>query len=73
MTKQDSLLKFPGKIIDVLPNTTYRVQLSENDHVILAHLSGRMRKNKIRCLEGDEVEVEVTVYDLSKGRIVYRK
>jgi translation initiation factor IF-1 len=72
MTK-DSLLSFPGKIIDVLPNTMYRVKLDQNDHVILAHLSGRMRKNKIRCLVGDEVDVEVTVYDLSKGRIVYRK
>lgn len=70
---KDSLLSFPGKIIDVLPNTMYRVKLDQNDHVILAHLSGRMRKNKIRCLVGDEVDVEVTVYDLSKGRIVYRK
>lgn len=70
---KDSLLSFPGKIIDVLPNTMYRVKLDQNDHVVLAHLSGRMRKNKIRCLVGDEVDVEVTVYDLSKGRIVYRR
>lgn len=72
MAKED-LIKFPGKVTEVLPNTTYRVKLDDNGHEILAHLSGKMRQNKIRVLAGDSVEVEVTVYDLTKGRIVYRK
>jgi len=72
MAKED-LLEVSGKVVEVLPNTTYRVKVDEYEHVILAHLSGRMRKNKIRCIVGDDVDVEVTVYDLSKGRIVFRR
>jgi translation initiation factor IF-1 len=72
MAKED-LIKFPGIVTEVLPNTTYKVKLDDNGHELLAHLSGRMRQNKIRVLAGDSVEVEVTVYDLTKGRIVYRK
>jgi len=60
-----------GKVVETLPNTTFRVKL-ENDHIVTAHISGRMRKNYIRILTGDEVKVELTPYDLSKGRIVYR-
>lgn len=72
MAKED-LLEVSGKVVEVLPNTMYRVKIDEHEHTVLAHLSGKMRKNKIRCLVGDVVNVEVTVYDLSKGRIVYRK
>ena len=70
MTKQD-ILEFKGKVIDLLPNAMFRVEL-ENGHVVTAHISGKMRKNYIRILTGDKVTVEMTPYDLSKGRIVYR-
>ena len=70
MVKEDSI-EMSGVVVDTLPNTTFRVKL-ENDHVITAHISGRMRKNYIRILTGDRVVVELTPYDLSKGRIVYR-
>ena len=60
-----------GTVIEVLPNTVFRVKL-ENDHVITAHISGRMRKNYIRILNGDSVTVEMSPYDLSKGRITFR-
>ncbi len=60
-----------GTIIETLPNTLFRVRL-ENDHVVTAHISGKMRKHYIRILTGDKVTVQLTPYDLSKGRIVYR-
>lgn len=60
-----------GTVVDTLPNTTFKVEL-ENGHVVIAHISGRMRKNYIRILTGDTVTVELTPYDLSRGRIVYR-
>ena len=65
-------IEMQGKVIEVLPNTVFRVQL-ENDHVITAHISGKMRKNYIRILTGDKVKVEMTPYDLSKGRITFRE
>lgn len=61
-----------GTIIEALPNAMFRVEL-ENGHKILAHISGKMRKNFIRLVPGDKVIVELTIYDLTKGRIVYRK
>jgi translation initiation factor IF-1 len=64
-------LEMEGTIIDTLPNTMFRVEL-ENGHIVTAHISGKMRKNYIRILTGDKVKVELTPYDLSKGRIVYR-
>lgn len=70
MSKGDHI-EMEGKIIDALPNTTFRVELT-NGHVITAHISGRMRKNYIRILTGDTVTVELTPYDLTKGRITYR-
>ncbi len=70
MSKED-LIEFPGTILELLPNATFRVQL-ENGHTILANTSGRMRKNRIRVLAGDKVTVEMTPYDLSKGRITFR-
>ena len=71
MAKQD-LIEMDGIVIETLPNTTFRVKL-ENDHVITAHISGRMRKNYIRILTGDKVKVAMTPYDLSKGRIIFRE
>ena len=70
MSKEDSI-EMSGVVIETLPNTTFKVKL-ENGHVVNAHISGRMRKNYIRILTGDEVVVELTPYDLSRGRIVYR-
>lgn len=71
MAKED-LIEFKGVISEILPNAMFRVTL-ENEHVILAHMSGKMRKNRIRVLQGDTVIVEMTPYDLSKGRIIYRE
>ena len=70
MTKQD-LLEFRGKVTELLPNAMFRVRL-ENKHEVLAHAAGKLRKNRIRVLNGDEVMVEVTPYDLTKGRIIFR-
>ena len=64
-------IEMQGTVIEVLPNTVFRVKL-ENEHVITAHISGRMRKNYIRILNGDSVTVEMSPYDLSKGRITFR-
>lgn len=70
MSKQD-VMKMKGQIIEVLPNALFRVKL-ENDFVIIGHISGKMRKNNINVLLGDRVEVEMTPYDVSKGRISFR-
>ncbi|MCA1773505.1 translation initiation factor IF-1 [Vreelandella aquamarina] len=70
MAREDHI-EMDGVIVDTLPNTMFRVEL-ENGHVVTAHISGKMRKNYIRILTGDKVKVELTPYDLSKGRIVYR-
>ena len=70
MAKED-LLEFEGTVNELLPNATFRVTL-ENGHVVLAHTSGKMRKNRIRVLVGDKVNVEMTPYDLTKGRITFR-
>jgi translation initiation factor IF-1 len=70
MAKED-LIEFGGTVTEVLPNAMFRVKL-ENEHEILAHTSGRMRKNRIRVLTGDRVTVEMTPYDLTRGRITYR-
>ena len=68
---QKEVIKLTGKVVESLPNTQFRVEL-ENGHKIIAHMSGRMRKNFIRLVPGDRVEVELTPYDLSKGRISFR-
>ena len=70
MTKQD-FLEFKGKVTELLPNAMFRVKL-ENDHEVLAHTAGKLRKNRIRILTGDNVLVEITPYDLTKGRIIFR-
>ncbi|AKI97908.1 translation initiation factor IF-1 [Kosmotoga pacifica] len=72
MADKNDVIKMEGTVLESMPNATFRVEL-ENGHVILAHISGRMRKNFIRLIPGDRVVVEVSIYDLSKGRIVYRK
>ncbi len=68
---KEELLEFEGTVEEILPNTMFRVVL-ENGHEVLAHSSGKMRKNRIRVLAGDKVTVEMTPYDLSKGRITFR-
>jgi translation initiation factor IF-1 len=70
MAKED-VLEFPGIVTELLPNATFRVKL-ENDHEIIAHTAGKLRKNRIRVLAGDKVLCEMTPYDLTKGRLVYR-
>jgi translation initiation factor IF-1 len=70
MAKED-IIEFSGEVIEVLPNAMFRVKL-ENDHVILAHISGKMKKNRIRVLAGDSVNIEMTAYDFTKGRITFR-
>jgi translation initiation factor IF-1 len=68
---KEELIKFQGKVIEILPNAMFRVQLDQG-HLILAHISGKIRKHRIRILAGDSVTVEMTLYDLTKGRIVHR-
>ena len=70
MAKQE-FLEFRGKVKELLPNAMFRVTL-DNKHEVLAHTAGKLRKNRIRVLVGDSVLVEVTPYDLSKGRIIFR-
>ena len=69
---KEELLEFPGIVTELLPNATFRVKL-ENGHIVIAHTSGRMRKNRIRVLIGDKVIIEMTPYDLTKGRIKFRE
>ena len=70
MSKEE-ILEFKGKVAEILPNAMFKVE-QENGHSVLAHTAGRMRKNRIRVLVGDEVLVQVTPYDLTKGRITFR-
>jgi translation initiation factor IF-1 len=71
MAKEDTI-KLEGEVIDVLPNATFKVKL-ENGHTVLSYVSGRMRQYEIRILMGDRVELEMTPYDLNRGRIIRRK
>lgn len=68
---KEELLEFSGTVLERLPNAMFKVQL-ENGHEVLAHTAGKMRKFRIRVLEGDKVDVEMTPYDLSKARIIFR-
>jgi translation initiation factor IF-1 len=68
---KDDVIEFEGKVIEALPNATFKVELP-NGHVVTAHISGKLRLNYIRILPGDHVTVEVSVYDLTKGRITWR-
>ena len=71
MAKED-VLEFSGTVTELLPNAMFRVVKLDNDHEILAHTAGKMRKHRIRVLAGDRVNVEMTPYDLTKGRITFR-
>ena len=70
MPKEDHI-EMEGTVVDTLPNTMFRVEL-ENGHVVLAHISGKMRRHFIRILRGDKVTVELSPYDLTRGRLIYR-
>ena len=71
MASQKEVIELTGKVVEALRGTQFRVEL-ENGHIIIAHMSGKMRKNYIRLVPGDKVEVELTPYDLTKGRISFR-
>lgn len=71
MAGQKEVIKMVGKVVEALPGTKFRVEL-ENGHSIIAHISGKMRKHYIRLVPGDKVEVEMTPYDLTQGRISFR-
>lgn len=70
--EKDNIIEMEGKILDVLPNTQFIVEL-DNGHQVLAHVSGKIRMNNIRILPGDKVTVEMSTYDLTRGRITYRR
>jgi translation initiation factor IF-1 len=72
MARED-LIEVEAKVIEVLPNTKFKVELVQNGHIVLAHVSGKIRMNNIRILPGDKVTVELSPYDLSRGRITYRR
>ncbi|MCR5705813.1 MAG: translation initiation factor IF-1 [Acholeplasmatales bacterium] len=70
--ENDNIIEMEGKVLDILPNTQFKVEL-ENGHQVLAHVSGKIRMNNIRILPGDKVTVELSTYDLTRGRITYRR
>ncbi|MBN2267972.1 MAG: translation initiation factor IF-1 [Acholeplasmataceae bacterium] len=72
MARQD-LIEVEARVIEVLPNTKFKVELIQNGHIVLAHVSGKIRMNNIRILPGDKVTVELSPYDLTRGRITYRR
>lgn len=69
---KDNVIVVEGEVIENLPNTLFKVKLSNSDKVILCYLSGKMRKNYIKILPGDKIRAEITQYDLNRGRIIYR-
>ena len=71
LAKDENVIEFEGKVVETLPNATFKVQLP-NGHIVTAHISGKLRMNYIRILPGDRVTIEVSVYDLNKGRITWR-
>ena len=73
MAKEDDVIKMDCEVLDVLPNAMFRVKSIENEHELIAYLGGKMRKRRIRITLGDTVEVELSPYDLKKGRITYRR
>lgn len=72
MAKEDNVIEMEGRVLEILPNTQFIVKL-ENDHQVLAHVSGKIRMHNIRILPGDRVTVELSTYDLTRGRITYRR
>eukprot|EP00900_Chrysochromulina_parva_P022290 jgi/Chrpa1/4695/Chrysochromulina_OHIO_Genome00015251-RA len=73
MKEQKDVLELEGIVLEAMPNANFRVQLDDTEQVILAHISGRIRKNSIKILVGDKVTCEISPYDLTKGRITFRK
>ena len=71
MSKSDDVIEFEGQIVDVLPGQSFKVEL-ENGHLVVCYTSGRLRKNRIRLVLGDQVRIEMTPYDMTKGRVTYR-
>ena len=69
---KDNVFELKGRVLEVLPNSMFRVQLEENGHLLLAYSSGKIKQNRIKILTGDLVTVEISAYDLSKGRVMYR-
>ena len=69
---KEDVIEVAGLIIDKQPNTFFKVKVNDSEHIVMATISGRMRRNRIRILVGDRVDVEMSPYDLSKGRIIYR-
>jgi translation initiation factor IF-1 len=72
MAKDDNTITVSGKVLELLPNATFRVEIQETKHNIIAYLGGRLRQNNIKILMGDTVDVEMSAYDLNRGRITYR-
>jgi translation initiation factor IF-1 len=72
MAKNSELIEITGAVEEVLPNSTFRVKVTNMDHQILCYMGGRLKKNKIKIILGDQVKIEVSPYDLTKGRIVFR-
>lgn len=72
MAKEDNVLRLSGRVDEILPNAMFRVVL-ENQHRITAYLGGKMRKNDIKIIAGDQVEIEMSPYDMTRGRVIYRK
>lgn len=72
MAKNAELLEFEGKVIEVLPNSTFRIQVNEMTHQLICYMGGKLKQHKIKVILGDRVKMEVSPYDLSKGRITYR-
>ena len=72
MSKED-VIELTGEVIEALPNATFRVKISNSEHIIIAYASGKMRKNRIRVLVGDKVNIEMSPHDLTKGRITFRE
>lgn len=73
MSKKSELVDFEGQVIEVLPNSTFRVKVKNTDHLLVAYLSGKLKQHKIKVILGDFVSIEVSPYDLTKGRITYRR
>jgi translation initiation factor IF-1 len=72
MAKNSELIEFTGKVIDVLPNSTFKVQVDDTEHTLICYMGGKLKQHKIKVILGDRVRLEVSPYDLTKGRITFR-
>ena len=72
MAKNSELLEFTGKVIDVLPNSTFKIKVDDTQHELICYMGGKLKQHKIKVILGDNVKIEVSPYDLSKGRITFR-